>query len=59
MSKAGVYHLVASGETSWFGYASYVFEQARSLGQALIVQKVNPIPTRLTQHQQPDHTIQD
>ena len=46
VSKAGVYHLVASGETSWFGYASYVFEQARSLGQALIVQKVNPIPTK-------------
>jgi len=39
-NKSGIYHLVASGETSWFGYASYVFEHARSLGQ-----EVNPIPT--------------
>lgn len=43
--KTGVYHLVASGETSWFGYANYVFEQARVFGLELAVQKVNPIPT--------------
>jgi dTDP-4-dehydrorhamnose reductase len=28
---AGIYHLVASGETSWHGYASHVIEQARHL----------------------------
>ena len=28
----GVYHLVASGETSWHGYANYVIEQARATG---------------------------
>lgn len=44
-NKVGIYHLVASGETSWFGYANYIFEQARALGQELAVQKVNPIPT--------------
>lgn len=44
-TKAGVYHLVASGETSWFKYANYVFEQARNLGEKLAIQKVNPIPT--------------
>jgi dTDP-4-dehydrorhamnose reductase len=43
--KSGIYHLVASGETSWFGYANYIFQQARTLGQVLKVEKVNPIPT--------------
>ena len=32
---AGLYHCVASGETSWHGYASYVLEQAQLLGWAL------------------------
>ncbi|WP_407513059.1 dTDP-4-dehydrorhamnose reductase [Acinetobacter baumannii] len=44
-NKVGIYHLVASGETSWFGYANYAFIQARTLGQELAIQKVNPIPT--------------
>ena len=29
---AGLYHLVASGETSWHGYASFVIEYARQNG---------------------------
>lgn len=29
---SGLYHLVASGETSWHGYASFVIEQARQAG---------------------------
>ncbi len=29
---SGLYHCVATGETSWHGYASYVLEQARALG---------------------------
>ncbi|CAB1217424.1 dTDP-4-dehydrorhamnose reductase [Acinetobacter bouvetii] len=44
-TKVGIYHLVASGETSWFNYANYVFEQAKLAGIELVVKKVNPIPT--------------
>ena len=44
-TKIGIYHLVASGETSWFEYASYIFEQAKNLGVNLAIQQVNPIPT--------------
>lgn len=44
-TKTGLYHLVASGETSWFGYAQYIFDQARDLGIELAIQQVNPIPT--------------
>lgn len=43
--KAGIYHLVASGETTWFHYAQYVFEQAKAQGIALRVQRVKPITT--------------
>ncbi len=32
---AGVYHLAASGETSWHGYARYVIEYARRAGRVL------------------------
>lgn len=32
---AGLYHLAASGQTSWHGYACHVIERARSAGQAL------------------------
>lgn len=32
---SGLYHLVASGETSWHGYASYVIETAQSMGENL------------------------
>lgn len=44
-SKVGIYHLVASGETSWFGYASFAFEQVRAFGHALAIQNVHAIPT--------------
>ena len=44
---AGLYHCVASGETSWHGYAGYVFDQARALGWKLKVapDAVAAIPT--------------
>lgn len=42
---AGVYHLAASGETSWHDYAASVFEQARKSGIELALQQLNPIPT--------------
>lgn len=41
----GHYHLAASGECSWYEYAQFIFEQARSNGQELNVGKVNPIET--------------
>lgn len=44
-SKSGLYHLVASGETSWFGYANYIFAQAKELGAELKISKVNSIST--------------
>ena len=36
---AGVYHLVAGGETSWHGFACHVLERAQAMGQTL---KVGP-----------------
>ena len=32
---AGLYHLVAAGETSWHGYAQFVIERAQALGETL------------------------
>ena len=52
---AGLYHLVASGYTSWHGYASLVIEQARQAGITLktpqnaiykIATKAYPTPAR-------------
>ena len=47
LSLGGVYHLVASGETTWHGYASHVIEQAKRLSPALgwKVTEVAPVPT--------------
>jgi dTDP-4-dehydrorhamnose reductase len=46
-SQAGLYHLVASGETSWFEYAKYVLAQANAAQPAikLIAKEVAPVPT--------------
>ncbi|NSL54050.1 dTDP-4-dehydrorhamnose reductase [Uliginosibacterium aquaticum] len=41
----GLYHCVAAGETSWYDYARFVFEEARKAGRELKVQEVSPIPT--------------
>ncbi|MDV2858860.1 dTDP-4-dehydrorhamnose reductase [Oceanimonas sp. CAM02] len=40
---AGIYHLAARGETSWHGYAGFVFEQARNSGVELALQTCLPI----------------
>jgi dTDP-4-dehydrorhamnose reductase len=47
ISFSGVYHLVASGETTWHDYASHVIAQAKNLSQALDwkVTEVAPVPT--------------
>ena len=44
---AGLYHLAASGETSWYGYARLIIEQARAAGLPVRVapDAVVPIPT--------------
>ncbi|WP_396429888.1 dTDP-4-dehydrorhamnose reductase [Limnohabitans sp.] len=46
-SLAGIYHLVASGETTWHGYASHVIAQARHIQPqlALKVTDMAPVPT--------------
>lgn len=44
---AGLYHLVAAGETSWHGYAQHAIAQARALHPELgwQVQEIAPVPT--------------
>jgi dTDP-4-dehydrorhamnose reductase len=44
---SGIYHLVASGETSWHGYASHVIAQARYINPelGLKVNDIAPVPT--------------
>ncbi|GAB4560885.1 MAG: dTDP-4-dehydrorhamnose reductase [Rhizobacter sp.] len=43
----GTYHAVASGETSWHGYAQHVIEFARRAGQPIKVaaNAIEPVPT--------------
>ncbi|PWB60047.1 MAG: dTDP-4-dehydrorhamnose reductase [Nitrosomonadales bacterium] len=47
VALAGTYHLVASGETTWHGYAQYVLELAEAKGDILKTSPANvqPIPT--------------
>ena len=44
---AGLYHLAAGGETSWYGYARFVIEQARQAGYPIRVAPgaIDAIPT--------------
>ncbi|QDL54558.1 dTDP-4-dehydrorhamnose reductase [Rhodoferax aquaticus] len=44
---AGLYHCIATGETTWHGYAQFVLEQAAALGLPLkaTADKVAPTPT--------------
>jgi dTDP-4-dehydrorhamnose reductase len=42
---AGLYHLVASGTTTWFDYANLVFTEAKEAGMILAVNKTIPVPT--------------
>lgn len=44
---SGLYHVVASGETSWHGYASFVIKTAQKMGQTLNtrVDAIKPVPT--------------
>lgn len=42
---AGLYHLVASGTTTWYDYAALIFEEARHAGIELALKKLNAVPT--------------
>ena len=44
---SGSYHLVAGGETTWHGYASYVIDAARQAGVPIKVAQddIQPVPT--------------
>ncbi|MFI3311669.1 dTDP-4-dehydrorhamnose reductase [Ewingella allii] len=42
---AGLYHLVASGTTTWFDFANVVISQAKKAGLELAVKKTNPVPS--------------
>ncbi|WP_371364044.1 dTDP-4-dehydrorhamnose reductase [Pseudomonas sp. QL9] len=46
-NASGLYHLVAAGEASWHGYASFVIEEALRLGMTLkcASDRVHPITT--------------
>jgi dTDP-4-dehydrorhamnose reductase len=44
-NSGGTYHLVASGETTWHGFAEAIFDAAASMGVLTRRPKVNPIPS--------------
>lgn len=47
-SRWGLYHLVASGQTTWHAYACYVIAQARKAGWPIKIQEqaIHPIATK-------------
>jgi dTDP-4-dehydrorhamnose reductase len=47
ISFSGVYHLVASGEATWHGYASHVIDKAKAINPRLgwKVADIAPVPT--------------
>lgn len=42
---AGLYHLAASGQTTWHDYANFVIEHAQAMGQELLVTEIKPTTT--------------
>ena len=48
ISFSGVYHLVASGETTWHGYASHVIEKAKAIKPELGWKVAEIAPVRAT-----------
>lgn len=42
-SVSGLYHLVPGGETSWYGYARFIFDVAAELGETMQLKSLNPI----------------
>lgn len=42
---SGLYHLAASGLTTWHDYATFVIEHAQAMDQELLVKEIKPIST--------------
>jgi dTDP-4-dehydrorhamnose reductase len=42
---AGIYHLVADGETSRYDYARFIIDEARRLGAKLKAERILPVPS--------------
>jgi len=42
---AGLYHLVASGTTTWYDYAALVFDEAKEAGIPLAIETLKAVPT--------------
>lgn len=42
-SRTGIYHLSSAGETTWYGFAEEIFEQAYMLGLLSEIPKITPI----------------
>lgn len=45
VEKGGLYHLTASGETTWHGFADAIVDWLRATGQPVRCKQVHPIPT--------------
>jgi dTDP-4-dehydrorhamnose reductase len=43
MDVSGLYHLVAQGEVSWYGYANFILEYARQSGISIKTKTIKPI----------------
>lgn len=56
---SGLYHLVASGETSWYGYAKFVLDFARNAGINLNVTPDNVVPVTSAAFPTPAHRPQN
>lgn len=41
----GLYHVTASGETSWYDFAGVIFSEARKQGSDLKISELNAVPT--------------
>ncbi|MEO6968482.1 MAG: dTDP-4-dehydrorhamnose reductase [Rhodanobacteraceae bacterium] len=57
----GIYHLVASGQTSWCGFARAIFERAQNAGLRARAPRVVPIKTREypTRAKRPAYSVLD
>lgn len=51
--SSGIYHLAASGETTWYEYANYIFELAREQGSNIKISPDGVIPTSTQQFSTP------
>lgn len=43
----GLYHVAATGETSWYDYACLIFAEARALGIKFKLSEIEPVPSHV------------